>query len=275
MRKTSRNSTRGCSKTVRATNPRRIGTLALDCGKRRSLRACCPIIDRRQRQDERLRDEHGYAGGYTAVKDYVRLTRSRSREMFGAARSPAGPCAGRFRRVRRRHRRRADEAACVLLRAAAIGRLFSEVLCGGDDGGVSRRPCLRLWLLWRGPAVDPVRQHQTRGGFLGDGERRRTQAFTEFVSHFLALGAVRGRTLARQSAEPRMDAGMPDSKRQLPVHTSDLPEVHEAVADPPGERGPFSTVLSTSPRTMWSISSSAKTEVSMGALARVSHELNN
>ena len=110
---------------------------------------------------------------------------------------------------------------------------------------------------------------------LGDGERRRTQAFTKFVSHFLALGAVRGRTLARQSAEPRMDAGMPDSKRQLPVHTSDLPEVHEAVADPPGERGPFSTVPSTSPRTMWSISSSAKTEVSMGALARVSHELNN
>ena len=31
---------------------------------------------------ERLRDEHGFAGGYTVVKDYVRLARSRSRETF-------------------------------------------------------------------------------------------------------------------------------------------------------------------------------------------------
>ena len=31
---------------------------------------------------ERLRDEHGFAGGYTVVKDYVRLARTRSREVF-------------------------------------------------------------------------------------------------------------------------------------------------------------------------------------------------
>jgi hypothetical protein len=31
---------------------------------------------------ERLRDEHGFAGGYTVVKDYVRLARMRSREVF-------------------------------------------------------------------------------------------------------------------------------------------------------------------------------------------------
>jgi len=31
---------------------------------------------------ERLRDEHGFAGGYTIVKDYVRGRRVRSREMF-------------------------------------------------------------------------------------------------------------------------------------------------------------------------------------------------
>ncbi len=29
---------------------------------------------------ERLRDEHGFSGGYTIVKDYVRLAQSRSRE---------------------------------------------------------------------------------------------------------------------------------------------------------------------------------------------------
>src|SRR3982075_2525324 len=30
---------------------------------------------------ERLRIEHGYAGGYTVVKDYVRIARARSREV--------------------------------------------------------------------------------------------------------------------------------------------------------------------------------------------------
>ena len=31
---------------------------------------------------ERLRAEHGYAGGYTTVKDYVREHRARGQEMF-------------------------------------------------------------------------------------------------------------------------------------------------------------------------------------------------
>ena len=31
---------------------------------------------------ERLRDEHGFDGGYTVVKDYVRIARARSRETF-------------------------------------------------------------------------------------------------------------------------------------------------------------------------------------------------
>lgn len=35
-----------------------------------------------KRIHERLRDEHGFDGGYTIVKDYVRERRRRSREMF-------------------------------------------------------------------------------------------------------------------------------------------------------------------------------------------------
>ena len=31
---------------------------------------------------ERLRDEHGFGGGYTTVKDYVREHRRQTREMF-------------------------------------------------------------------------------------------------------------------------------------------------------------------------------------------------
>ena len=50
---------------------------------------------------ERLRIEHGFLGGYTVVKDYVRIARARSREVFvplahppGHARVDFGECVG-------------------------------------------------------------------------------------------------------------------------------------------------------------------------------------
>ena len=39
---------------------------------------------------DRLRDEYGFTGGYTIVKDYVRERRIRSREMFVPLHHPAG-----------------------------------------------------------------------------------------------------------------------------------------------------------------------------------------
>ena len=39
---------------------------------------------------ERLRDEHGFAGGYTVVKDYVRISRARGRETFVPLAHPPG-----------------------------------------------------------------------------------------------------------------------------------------------------------------------------------------
>ncbi len=39
---------------------------------------------------ERLRDEHGYAGGYTVVKDHVRISRARGRETFVPLAHPPG-----------------------------------------------------------------------------------------------------------------------------------------------------------------------------------------
>jgi transposase len=39
---------------------------------------------------ERLRDEHGYPGGVTSVKDYVAVWRQRSREMFVPLAHPPG-----------------------------------------------------------------------------------------------------------------------------------------------------------------------------------------
>ena len=45
---------------------------------------------RAQRICERLRDEHGYRGGYTIVKDYARLKRTSQREMFAPLTHPPG-----------------------------------------------------------------------------------------------------------------------------------------------------------------------------------------
>ena len=52
----------------------------------------CPAKQRHtsKRIFERLRDEHGYAGGLTIVKDYVLGQRQRSREMFVPLVHPPG-----------------------------------------------------------------------------------------------------------------------------------------------------------------------------------------
>ena len=73
--------------------------------RRRKLEQFTAIIDRilgddldlprRQRHTakrihERLRDEHGFDGGYKTVKDYVRECRHRTREMFVPLSHPPG-----------------------------------------------------------------------------------------------------------------------------------------------------------------------------------------
>lgn len=45
---------------------------------------------------DRLRDEHGFAGGYTIVKDYLRSAAQRSREMFVPLVHPAGEAQADF-----------------------------------------------------------------------------------------------------------------------------------------------------------------------------------
>jgi len=65
----------------------------------REAEAGAPVAgDRREKQRhsakrifERLRDEHGFAaGGYTVVKDHVRLCRARGRETFVPLSHPPG-----------------------------------------------------------------------------------------------------------------------------------------------------------------------------------------
>ena len=113
---------------------------------------------------ERLRDEHGFTGGLTIVKDYVAGWRQRSAEMFvplahppGHAQADFGEAIGVIGGVERKIHFFAMDLphSDALLRAG---------LSGGDDGGVLRRPRSGVRILRRGAAVDPVRQHQDRGG---------------------------------------------------------------------------------------------------------------
>ena len=49
-----------------------------------------------KRIHERLREEHGFGGGYTIVKDYVRLRELRQREMFVPLQHPPGDAQADF-----------------------------------------------------------------------------------------------------------------------------------------------------------------------------------
>ena len=49
---------------------------------------------------ERLRDEHGFVGGYTIVKDYIREHRRRGREMFVPLHHPPGHAQADFGEAR-------------------------------------------------------------------------------------------------------------------------------------------------------------------------------
>lgn len=77
---------------------------------------------------ERLRDEHGYGGGYTAVKDYVKIAKGLARETFVPLAHPPGHALGGFWRSHRRDRRRPAEAARVRMIGAVFGAFSCDLL---------------------------------------------------------------------------------------------------------------------------------------------------
>lgn len=135
---------------------------------------------------DRLRDEHGFAGGYTVVKDYVRLARTRSREVFIPLAHPPGHAQVDF-----------GESIGVIGGATMKLHVFCFDLPHSDacfvkayaaetteaflDGHVSAFAFfggVPLSVLYDNTKVAVAK-------ILGDGQRKRTQAFTELVSHFL------------------------------------------------------------------------------------------
>jgi len=106
---------------------------------------------------ERLRDEHGFAGGLTIVKDYVHEHRLRQREVFvplahqaGHAQVDFGEAIGIIGGVERK-------IHFFVFDLPPLGCLLRRGLSGGDFGSVLRRPRASVQVLWRCAAVDPLR----------------------------------------------------------------------------------------------------------------------
>jgi len=135
---------------------------------------------------ERLRGEHGFEGGYTIVKDYVRERRLRSREVFvplahdpGHAQVDFGEAKVVVAGVERKAHFFAMDLphsdACFL---KAYPAEISEAFCDGHVasfaffGGVPRS------ILYDNTTLAVAR-------ILGDGTRRRTRIFSELQSHYL------------------------------------------------------------------------------------------
>jgi transposase len=135
---------------------------------------------------ERLKQEHGYAGGYTVVKDYVREQSLRQKEMFVPLVHPPGHAQVDF-----------GEADIVRNGQVERAHFFAMNLPQSDDAFVMAFPAETTEAFaeghnqafaYFGGVPQSIVYDNTKiavAKILGDGTRRRTQAFTELISHYL------------------------------------------------------------------------------------------
>ena len=134
----------------------------------------------------RLRDEHGFAGGYTTVKDYVRRVRTRRREVFVPLAHPPGHAQIDF-----------GAAVGVIGGKRSTLHLFCMYLPHSDAIFVKAYPAETTEALLDGMAssfaffggvpqsvlLDNMKLAVVR--ILPDGTRERTAALTRLISHYL------------------------------------------------------------------------------------------
>src|SRR3954465_6173298 len=137
---------------------------------------------------ERLRAEHGFAGGYTTVKDYVRERRQRQGEVFVPLAHPPGHAQADF-----------GEAVAVIGGVRQKIHFFCLDLPHSDAGFVKAYPAERIEAFldghnaafaFLGGVPRSILYDNTKlavGRILGDGKRQRTRAFAELQSHYLFL----------------------------------------------------------------------------------------
>jgi transposase len=135
---------------------------------------------------ERLRDEHGFAGGYTVVKDHVRICRARGRETFvplahppGHGQVDFGEAVGVIGGVRQKlHFFCLDLPQSDACFVKAYPRETTEAFLDGHVSAFAFFGGVPLSLLYDNLKLAVAK-------ICGDGKRERTRAFTELVSHYL------------------------------------------------------------------------------------------
>jgi transposase len=141
-----------------------------------------------KRIHERLRVEHGFAGGYTIIKDYLRERQTRAQEMFVPLAHPPGHAQADF-----------GEAVAVIGGVRQKIHFFCLDLPHSDAGFVKAYPAERIEAFldghdaafaFLGGVPKSILYDNTRlavARILGGGERQRTRAFAELQSHYLFL----------------------------------------------------------------------------------------
>src|SRR5271154_1234096 len=135
---------------------------------------------------ERLREEHGYTGGYTIVKDYVRQAKISVREMFVPLSHAPGEAQADF-----------GEALVVVAGVEREAHYLAFDLPHSDDCFVVAFPAetteafleghVRAFAYFGGVPTRILYDNTTLAvaRILGDGERQKTRAFSELQSHYL------------------------------------------------------------------------------------------
>jgi transposase len=137
---------------------------------------------------ERLRDEHGYAGGITIVKDYVRVRRLRQREVFvplrhdpGHAQVDFGEALGVIDGVEQKlHFFAMDLPHSDACFVKAYPAETTEAFCEGHNAAFAFFGKVPRSILYDNTTLAVAR-------ILGDGTRQRTRVFSELQSHYLFL----------------------------------------------------------------------------------------
>jgi transposase len=135
---------------------------------------------------ERLRDEHGFVGGVTIVKEYVLARRQHQREMFVPLRHDAGHAQADF-----------GEALAVIGGVERKSHFLAMDLPHSDAGFVQAYPAetteafcaahVAAFAFFGGVPVSILYDNTKLAvaRILGDGRRQRTRVFGELQSHYL------------------------------------------------------------------------------------------
>ena len=134
---------------------------------------------------ERLRDEHGFTGKETIVKDYVRERRLRRREMYVPLSHPPGHAQADFgealaviggveRKIHFLAMSLPHSDACFV---KAYPGETTEAFCDGHVSGFSFFGGVPRSILYDNTRIAVAR-------ILGDGKRQRTRVFSELRSHY-------------------------------------------------------------------------------------------